>query len=73
MAAALTTLHAKQGDTLDCLIWRERRLGPADLAEVLTLNPGIAAIGVTLPLGTAVRVPDRAPAATLRPLIQLWD
>ena len=71
--AAIATLRAQQGDTLDCLVWRDRGLGPADLGDVLALNPGVAALGATLPLGTAVRVPARAPAPALRPVVQLWD
>ena len=35
-------LTAKQGDTLDELIWRERGLGAADIGRVLALNPGVA-------------------------------
>lgn len=73
MAVAITTLRAQQGDSLDCLVWRERGLGPADLGDVLALNPGVAVLGAALPLGTLVRVPHRAPAATVRPLVQLWD
>ena len=66
-------LTSVQGDTLDGLIWRERGLGPADLADVLALNPGVAALGDVLPLGTAVQVPVRAPTPATRPLVQLWD
>ena len=70
---ATETVTARQGDALDGLIWRERRLGPTDLAEVLQLNPGLAALGDVLPLGTVVAVPLRAPATATRQLTQLWD
>ena len=70
---ATETLTSVQGDTLDGLIWRERRLGPGDLADVLALNPGVAAHGDVLPLGTAVLVPLRAPATYVRPQVKLWD
>lgn len=70
---ATESITARQGDTLDGLIWRERGLGPADLAEVLQINPGVAALGDVLPIGTAVAVPVRAPTTAVRPLTQLWD
>lgn len=71
MAEVLT---AKQGDTLDELIWRERGLGAADIGRVLDLNRGIADVGAVLPLATTVAMPtSMAPAARTLPLIQLWD
>ena len=71
--AAENILHARQGDTLDGMLWRERGLGPSALPAVLDANPGLAGAGAVLPIGTAVIVPDTAPAADTLPLIQLWD
>lgn len=72
--AATVPLVAQQGDTLDLLLWRERGLGPADIPAILDANPGLAAIGLVLPLGTIVQVPAvTTPAQTSLPLIQLWD
>lgn len=76
MAASLTdTLRARQGDTLDGLIWRERGLGPADLPAVLAVNPGLAALGPVLPQGQVVTIPAvAAPAIAVRTdVINLWD
>ncbi|MDR6133056.1 phage tail protein X [Sphingomonas sp. SORGH_AS802] len=72
---AATTLRARQGDTLDALLWRDAGLGPADLPAVLAANPGIAEAGPVLPIGTIVIVPatQAIPATATRPLIQLWD
>lgn len=70
---AIEQLRSKQGDTLDGLIWRERGLGPADFDRVFALNPGIAAIGTVLPLGTLITVPDAAPAPALLETVNLWD
>ena len=68
------TVTALQGDTLDELIWRERSLGAADIGRVLDLNPSLADLGLVLPIGTVVIVPaSSTPAATVLPLIQLWD
>lgn len=66
---------AKQGDTLDELVWRERGLGPADLPAILSMNPGLADRGAVLPLGAVVAVPPATTASKAAPrdLIQLWD
>ena len=66
-------LRSIQGDTIDGLIWRERRLGPADLDTVLALNPGVAGIGAVLPLGTLITVPDSKPTLVMIETVQLWD
>lgn len=69
-----TRLTARQGDTLDLLLWRELGLGAAALPAVLEANAGIAAIGAVLPVGTAVVVPDAAASVPeTAPLIQLWN
>lgn len=69
-----TTLTARQGDTLDLLLWRELALGAAALPAVLAANAGLAGVGPELPAGTSVTVPDAAvSAADTAPLIQLWD
>jgi len=69
-AAALT---AREGDTLDLLLWRERGLGPAALAEVLAGNPGLAATGPVLPAGTTVLVAVDLSTSPTREVVQLWD
>ena len=69
------TVRAREGDTLDGLIWRERGLGPADLPAVLAVNPGLAALGPILPKGQPVTIPAiAAPAVALRAaVINLWE
>lgn len=72
--AAAQTLHARQGDKLDLLLWRDAGLGPADLTRVLDANPGLSDRDAILPVGTAVFVPatpDVGVTPTL-PIIQLW-
>ncbi|WCM29185.1 tail protein X [Sphingomonas sp. QA11] len=67
-------IRARQGDTLDALLWRERGFKASDLGPVLNANPGLAGFGVTLPLGTPVTIPATAsPTPRPLPLIQLWD
>ncbi|MDB5688554.1 MAG: phage tail protein [Sphingomonas bacterium] len=71
--AAENVIRARQGDTLDGLLWRERGIGSAGLAVVLDANPGLAGMGAVLPVGTPVTVPVTTPAADALPLINLWD
>jgi phage tail protein X len=66
MAAAQIT--ARQGDKLDQLLWRER--AGAGRPDPLDANPGLADLGVILPLGTRVLVPA-APEATGTPSFPL--
>jgi len=67
------TVTARQGDTLDGLIWRERGLSAANLGPVLAANPSLAALGAVLPAGTPVILPDTPAAPVVRDIIQLWD
>jgi phage tail protein X len=73
--AAEQRLTAKAGDKLDLLIWRDAGLGPGELTRVLEANPGLAALGPVLPLGTQVVVPasQQDSATAVLPLIQLWS
>jgi len=63
-----------EGITLDLLLWRIHGVRGQHLVEVaFELNPGLAALGPVLPLGTVVKIPPmpqavRAPA----PLITLF-
>jgi phage tail protein X len=64
---------AHQGDSVDSLCYRH--LGSSDAVEtVLDQNPGLAALGPILPMGTVVVLPDaRDAVAKKKNLIQLWD
>lgn len=53
-----TVTIAGDGISLDLLLWRRYgAAGQALLTEALTLNPGLAALGVFLPPGTPVTLP----------------
>lgn len=73
MAAATTTLIALQGETVDALVWRAIRKGPAAVEVVLQANPHLAEQGVFLPAGLAVSIPADASAPATRPMINLWN
>lgn len=62
-----------QGDTLSAVCWRQYGTTAGGVLErVLDANPGIAALGPILPAGTAVTLPELAPATNTAELIQLW-
>lgn len=67
------TVTAEAGETVDQLCWRI--LGrTADVAEAtLVLNPGLAALGATLPEGTLVTLPGDDAASAPRDIVQLWS
>lgn len=51
-----------EGITLSLLIWRRFRSPMPGLVErTLDINPGLAALGPFIPLGTVVRLPVPAP------------
>ena len=64
---------ALQGDTVDAICHRHLGRTAGVVEAVLELNPGLAALGAVLPMGTTVELPDEAPAATTDDIVQLWD
>ncbi|ORE90559.1 tail protein [Stappia sp. 22II-S9-Z10] len=67
------TVKSLQGDTVDLLVKRHygRTAGVTEL--VLSANPGLAALGVVLPLGTPVKMPAIAQRQAAATLVRLWD
>jgi len=68
----MTDVRSLQGDTVEriCQRWYGSTSGTTE--TVLAANPQLAALGVILPVGTAVRLPGRVtPAATTA--VNLWD
>ncbi|SHE79594.1 P2-like prophage tail protein X [Loktanella atrilutea] len=41
--------------------------------SVLDANPGLAALGLILPAGTRITLPDLPDQAKLIPVVTLWD
>ncbi|MGI4815404.1 MAG: tail protein X [Janthinobacterium lividum] len=64
---------AQQGDTVDALCWRHYGRTDGTVEAVLEANAGLADLGVILPLGTPVFLPDLASVNTAAPLLQLFD
>lgn len=70
----MTTVTALEGDTVDAICWRELGRTQGVTEQVLALNPGLAALGPSLPGGTSVILPD---LVQLTPVVletvNLWD
>lgn len=70
-----THATARQNESLDAICWRV--LGTTDggvLEQALTLNRGLAELGVFLPEGTVVILPDIPDNATsIVETVNLWD
>jgi len=64
---------ANQGDTVDALCWRHYGRTAGVTEAVLDANPGLADLGTILPHGTPVQLPDVAPQAEQRQMVNLWD
>lgn len=64
---------AEAGETVDALVWRILKKGASAVELVLQANPNLADVGLFLPLGQPVSVPDVASTAAVRPMIQLWS
>lgn len=70
----MATATALAGDTVDAICWRELGRTRAVTEQVLALNPGLAALGPTLPAGTVVTLPELAQAApAVLETVKLWD
>lgn len=67
----MAATYARQGDTVDLIALRA--YGDTAMVEaILAANPGLAARGPVLPLGTPVELPP-AQLKTRRQTVTLWD
>ncbi|KVC43643.1 phage tail protein [Burkholderia pseudomultivorans] len=64
---------ALQGETLDALCWRYYASTAGTVEAVLEANPGLAELGVVLPMGTVVDMPELNTIEQTKPLLQLFD
>ncbi len=69
--AALSTVLARQGETVDQIAARCYDGDTAMVPAILEANPGLAALGTALPHGTPVRLPEKI--VTPKKLTSLWD
>ncbi|MEP8911141.1 tail protein X [Enterobacter mori] len=64
--------YAQQGDTLDAICARYYGRTEDVLEIVLEANPGLSKLGVILPHGTAIELPE-ADSAARTETVNLWD
>lgn len=64
--------RAQQGDTLDAICARYYGRTEGVFEEVLAANPGLAELGVVLPHGTLVELPDVL-SSPVTETINLWE
>ena len=70
MATIYTT---RQDEVLDAICHRHYGRTREVTEIVLAANPGLAALGVVMPFGTPIVLPDIAQQSKRRPLVGLWD
>lgn len=68
-------VYAQQGDTVDLLCWRHLGSTAGLVEKTLELNPGLAQLGLVLPHGTAVDLPEVSSTTNAAAVatVQLWD
>ncbi|MDR5800064.1 tail protein X [Caballeronia sp. LZ001] len=66
-------VRSQQGDTVDLLCWRFYGRTNGTVEAVLEANPGLADLGLVLPLGTLVNMPELSELTNTAPLLQLFD
>lgn len=69
----MTEYRARQGDTLDYICWVHYGQQSGAVEAALAANPGLADLGVVIPLNTVVLLPELAKPATEVQPIRLWD
>jgi len=75
MTTRIETVRS-EGFTLSRLIWRLLKRQPVGYAEkVLDANPGLAALGPYIPVGTNIIFPleDISSEAKSQEVVRLWD
>ncbi|MCE9797486.1 tail protein X [Citrobacter portucalensis] len=65
-------VYAMQGDTLDALCARYYGRTENVVETVLQANPGLSELGVILPHGTAIDLPD-VETSPMAETLNLWD
>lgn len=66
-------VRSLQGDTIDQLCFRYYGRTQGVVEAVLAANPGLSALGVLLPHGTVVTLPELSHTTGNKTVINLWD
>ena len=66
------TVYTSQGDTVESICFQHYGYTSGVTEQVLDENPGLAALGIVLPMGTQIELPEIS--ARTQPKTQnLWD
>lgn len=63
---------ARQGDSIDAICHRHYGRTAGCVEAVLNANPGLAAVGPVLPMGTIIDLPEETPSEKTTNMVQLW-
>lgn len=67
------TIKSIQNDTIDSICWRYYGRSTGVVEQVLSANPQLDELGVLLPIGTDVVLPDLDSPQNIQQSINLWD
>ena len=67
-----TEIKAVQGETVESICYRHYGYTANITSQVYDINPGLAALGVALPIGTTIILPDVAVKNEIK-INNLWD
>lgn len=63
-----------EGWTVDRIVWEVLQdHAPELVQETLRLNPGLAGIGLIVPTGSVLTLPDPPASTPSRTVVRLWD
>lgn len=63
----------RQGETVDLVCLAHYGRTAKVVEKVIEANPGLAALGVVLPLGTKIKMPVLPATQSVAPLVTLWS
>jgi phage tail protein X len=69
----MATVYSMQGDTVDALCWRHLGVTKGVVEMVMEMNPGLSLLGLVLPDGTPVDLPEQQQAQATVQLVNLFD
>lgn len=69
----MTKVSTQQGDTVDLVCRRVYGDESGFVEAVLSANPGLAALGPILPIGTTIELPSKPLVLEVSPVSTLWD
>ncbi|ENU79234.1 tail protein X [Acinetobacter sp. ANC 3789] len=67
------SIKSIQNDTIDSICWRYYGRSTGVVEQVLSANPQLDELGVILPIGTDVLLPDLDSPQNIQHSINLWD